>query len=476
MKEANADDDAAASPLNTLATATTLDDEESNKPSVENPVILVEETDESSSNDEDDGTDFEDSTEMPLFHYTRLLRSLPRDVNKTTGTPMLAVECTASVLGRVILNAESTLSEPTTTNDSNPGTSSNEEATNLWYQQSLVLTALGFVDGRVILMDTLSGTAVTTNDQLNVRTDRREPIVALSMDATGTQLAAIDQGGLLAIFTDLKYRVQLRSTTVATAVARPTAFHSFFSAFTGGTTNQAASSQEPTTATPVTSDLVPTLTLANTSLVAVQRVTYPSSFGRPTCLALDPAYKRRREKAWIVGFTSGRLVLTKRGMLFQRRNDAVVYQAIEADECGIQAVVWRGPLVAWADSSGIRLMDSDTQTRIAHVDRPAGARPTLYPTVSNLIPTLCFETSNKLLVAWGDCLLTLDVKEQQAGRVVPIQDAVVMSTGASELQAATGGAPVRCSALWRGSWIVWHAVLHRLMNIISLYWVCCHRL
>lgn len=61
--------------------------------------------------------------------------------------------------------------------------------------------------------------------------------------------------------------------------------------------------------------------------------------------------------------------------------------------------------------SGIKVMDVETLTKIAHVDRPTGARPTLYPNISSLQPTLLFETSHEVLVGWGDCLMGITVKE-----------------------------------------------------------------
>jgi hypothetical protein len=137
-------------------------------------------------------------------------------------------------------------------------------------------------------------------------------------------------------------------------------------------------------------------------------------------LALDPAYKRKREKSFCVGFADGRLLLTKRGGLFQRRNDTVLFQGTHSNNsnsnnntttAAIECIAWRASLVAWADASGIKLMDVDTLTRIAHIDRPTGARPTLYPTISALQPHLCFETTKTLLVAWGDCLMTMQIKE-----------------------------------------------------------------
>jgi vacuolar protein sorting-associated protein 41 len=50
-------------------------------------------------------------------------------------------------------------------------------------------------------------------------------------------------------------------------------------------------------------------------------------------------------------------------------------------------------------------------TRIAHVDRPSGARASLYPSISDLKPSLCFETSTTLLVAWGDCVMAMTIQE-----------------------------------------------------------------
>jgi len=97
----------------------------------------------------------------------------------------------------------------------------------------------------------------------------------------------------------------------------------------------------------------------------------------PTCMALDPSYSRRKEHALIVGFDDGRLVLSKLqgaagmsgitsyfggggtsaagGGTFVKKVDSVLYQGMVAtslsgDQAGIEAVTWRGGLVAWADS------------------------------------------------------------------------------------------------------------------------------
>ena len=54
-------------------------------------------------------------------------------------------------------------------------------------------------------------------------------------------------------------------------------------------------------------------------------------------------------------------------------------------------------------------------SRIAHIDKPTGARSSLYPTISSLKPCIIFEKSNSLLIGWGDCLMSLVVRDSKSG-------------------------------------------------------------
>ena len=72
-------------------------------------------------------------------------------------------------------------------------------------------------------------------------------------------------------------------------------------------------------------------------------------------------------------------------------------------------------------------MDVETLTRIAHIDRPLGAQPNLYPNISSLHPTLLFETSHEVLVGWGDCLMGITINEA----VVPGTDTMRRSVECS---------------------------------------------
>jgi hypothetical protein len=165
---------------------------------------------------------------------------------------------------------------------------------------------------------------------------------------------------------------------------------------------------------------VPTLTIGE---MKMNRINYPKSFGTPTCLVLDPAYSNKnrgnRDTSLIVAFDDGKIVYSKRGWgLLQRRDDKFIQYTTtpvvhDKEFNGIESIVWRGSIIAFADCSGIRLYDIELFQPIALIDRPTGARPTLYPGIT-VKPNLCFESSTSLLVAWGDCLLAIRIHESNS--------------------------------------------------------------
>jgi len=174
---------------------------------------------------------------------------------------------------------------------------------------------------------------------------------------------------------------------------------------TTATTNATTTGANNIPTTPIPPRSMITVPSLKVDVISTSRITYPTQWKSPTTLVLDPSHKRRM--ALLVGLEDGRLLYTKRGGIFARRNDSVLYQGSGP----IEAITWRGNLVAWADNSGIKLLDIESLTRIAHIDRPEGARSTLYPTIRNLRPWIYFETSDRLLIAWGDCLMQMTVDE-----------------------------------------------------------------
>ena len=412
---------------------------------------------------------------IPLLYYTRVqgtgiprLPPPPRTDSQTSPTMSLPFQtkCTCSIMGRILLSSDnvsgparssSNTTATTTTTIMTAGVEDETTPVMTLVQQYLphviaagpdqpveiFVVVMGFADGTVAVLDAKTQALIgsqafqireSTSSNANTSNNNKHAVVALSMDATGSFLAAVDAGGMCTIFEMTKFQIQPAGTTerrqAPTASASDSnVFTSFMSAFTGGgskaPTAAAAAAAATTTTQTGTMPAAEADVTSRTPTVSVvswqtHRIPYPRNFGTPTTVALDPAYKRRREKAVLVGFADGRLVQTKRGLIFQRRTDAVLHQALPLAATdstmapGIQSLVWRGSLVAWAEPSGIRLFDAEGLHKIAHVDRPVGARRSLYPSVQHMTARLCFETADRLLVAWGDCLLQLTIRESSS--------------------------------------------------------------
>jgi hypothetical protein len=269
-----------------------------------------------SSSEYDESDEFDETT-MPLLKYDRIsgvIPRLPRRVPPTTPSNPLSSACNCVQLGRVLLSRreDGTFEEPSD-----------------FGQQPVLLT--GHKNGTVSFVHVETGAAIVDSKQLLVNSSgEQSAIVDVSLDASANYLAAINVTGCCAIW-EVRYGSPSEAPTQQADV-----FKSFLTNLKGQSTtpNSDASSNLKTTS------------------VQVSRITYPSSFGPPTCLVLDPGYKRRREKSLLVAFSDGRLILTKRGFVFQRRNDAVIYQATAG--AFIEALAWRGTLVAWADERWVK--------------------------------------------------------------------------------------------------------------------------
>jgi len=453
-----------------------------------------DETDEESL---DDCHDAAEEEEMPLLYYKRLFGSLPRQKNvkkpnnnDPAAAVPLATECTCSVLGKVVLNysttnqseeshqhntattissehppqstshttSNTTASQQRATapssNDNNNTQQQHQEGQDIpvkqWQDKPVSIAVLGFRDGSVRLVDAVTATAVVDTSSSSSTNDshassssplfvtdnhHRKPIVAVSMDASGTAFSAIDQAGNLTIWS-VKYSLQYRAAVVdhnrssnsnnsnrtpSPSKSTTTAASGFSKFFwkqkedpTPQTTTPATNSTENTAAaaasTATIPRLVPTLTLAE---VKTQRWQYTfKEFGVPTCLSLDPAYSKSKQKV-LVAFESGKLVITSRNWMLQTEHTLLPYTGpvTAPDWRGIECLAWRGTVLAFGDCSGVKLYDTATLRPIAHVDRPTGARPSLYPETIAVQPQLCMETSRNLLVAWGDCLMDLQISE-----------------------------------------------------------------
>ena len=394
------------------------DEEKSDSDTVTNSSYDGESEDENTSQysygDDNDGRPLP----MPPLKYARIMGSLPRGDSNSTA---FAVKSTCSTMGRVIVRpsqftekgGDSQLPSGSThgvdggrnhsggTTDWNNEYDEDDEADMSQTKIQHVL-ALGFIDGKIRLVDVLTGGSVlfgsTDTDggawYVNTSASKRghydlgQRIVSLSFDSSSTYLSAVNANGDAAIFGPLVWGKQSQRT-MSGGDGQPQQKLGFLSHLgskeEGGTTK--ANNDERYRI------LRPAFTLVKPPASTV-RFTYadPQSFGssllggasssavqgnNPTCMVIDPAYARRKEKAVIVGFDDGRLVLSKLqgiagigsgitslfggnnaaggGGITVKKIDSVLYQGMgtnsfSGDQAGIETVTWRGGLVAWADS------------------------------------------------------------------------------------------------------------------------------
>jgi hypothetical protein len=273
----------------------------------------------------------EDSS-LPIFNYNRIYgahlsdaysleaSSVAKAQARLTAMATAMPRCTCSQIGRIILTRrdDGTIDESSELNN-----------------QPVVL--IGNSDGSVEFFHAETGTTIVDSKYLQVHAPggHQTEIIDVTMDATANHFAAINSTGCCAIW-EARYTSGKSNESVVASDSEPSdnLFKTFLTNLAGqsnNSTNQSLS-VEP-------SDICKNIS------VQVSRIIY--SLGRPTCLVLDPAYKNKREKMLLVAFADGRLVLTKRGFVFQRRNDVILYQAPAGQR--VEALTWRGSLVAWAD-------------------------------------------------------------------------------------------------------------------------------
>lgn len=316
---------------------------------------------------------------MPLLRYSRIGGSSIPSAPSGSSVPWDLGSHTCSALAQVMLdpsaistNPEGNMAPPSDHLDQDEELQSFLRS-DLWKQPHHIM-ALGFEDGRIALVTVKTGALLVTEEKLTIRegsTENSLQVVDIGFDSTGTFLTAIDSQGAAATW-EMKFTVTLQPQAQIQESSTPTAttnssstiqdsnsngnmFSSLMSALTGVPPSPSEDQAPGLRPHDIRREFLLSPQLA-ASVAHVTRITYPRSWSSPTCLAADPANGRKREKNFITGFQDGRLVLTRRGGLFQRRNDTVVYHGTPASTSqaenyrGIECIAWRGSFIAWADA------------------------------------------------------------------------------------------------------------------------------
>jgi len=417
--------------------------------------------------------EFLEEDDIPLFKYARLIGSLPFTTstdfeNKSESNSIkdnFSSLCSATAMGKgscspppatVSSNKASSSFSPSLASSTtvpslhigiaNPQTTPQEE---IYFN----VCAYGLQNGTIFLMDVQTGLPLLqpgkalslVNKQYftNINTDsnavvhgKRDTVVSLSFDSSGKYLAAGRINGDVLIF-ELNYHYAQHTKEIKQEN------DSLLSSFFGSTTNSANTAKKSSSSDQSSSPIYQR-TFDKLNSTDPIKCTYATPISNPilTCLALDPSYSRRREKSHIVGFQDGRVLLTKQGF-FGRLANTPLYNGSDP----IENIVWRGNLIVWADQSGIKLYDIQQSSRLARIDRPIGARASLYPSISTLKPHLHFETSDNLIMAWGDCVMTLEIVEQPL-EAPPTSTNSVDSESISSSTKVARKRKVNCSMAW----------------------------
>ncbi|VDC00011.1 unnamed protein product, partial [Peniophora sp. CBMAI 1063] len=132
---------------------------------------------------------------------------------------------------------------------------------------------------------------------------------------------------------------------------------------------------------------------------------YSLNMKRPMrTLSLDPSFAKSSARAFVCGGMSGALILHEKGWLGHK--ETVLHQG----EGPIWQARWRGHLIAWANDLGVKIYDTQSQTRITYVDRPADA-----PRADLFGVTLRWQDDSTLLIAWADTIKVARVRARPRG-------------------------------------------------------------
>ncbi|KAI6124191.1 hypothetical protein EDD16DRAFT_1563085 [Pisolithus croceorrhizus] len=108
-------------------------------------------------------------------------------------------------------------------------------------------------------------------------------------------------------------------------------------------------------------------------------------------VALDPNFAKKGTRPFICGGLAGTLVLREKGWLGHKES------VLHSGEGPIWNVRWRSHLIAWANDLGVKIYDTQSQTRITYIDRaPDSPRADLFKC------TLHWQDDSTLLIAWAD--------------------------------------------------------------------------
>ena len=138
---------------------------------------------------------------------------------------------------------------------------------------------------------------------------------------------------------------------------------------------------------------------------------YTFDFKRPMrTVALEPNFARKSTRAFVCGGLAGILTLKEKGWLGGHSKETVLQYpngASTAEEGPIWLTRWHGRFIAWANDRGIKIYDTQTQSRIALIDRDEGSPR------GEMVRCFLEWQDNELVIGWGEFVKIIRIRERQ---------------------------------------------------------------
>ncbi|KAF8339185.1 uncharacterized protein EI90DRAFT_3279515 [Cantharellus anzutake] len=116
-------------------------------------------------------------------------------------------------------------------------------------------------------------------------------------------------------------------------------------------------------------------------------------------ISLEPSFSRRNSRSFVCGGMAGKLELHEKSWLGHRET------VLHSGEGPIWTSSWSGTLIVWANDVDVKIYDTGSAQRVAHIDRPSDSpRADLYKC------TLQWRDDTTLLIAWADYVKIARVK------------------------------------------------------------------
>ena len=123
---------------------------------------------------------------------------------------------------------------------------------------------------------------------------------------------------------------------------------------------------------------------------------------------------KKKERTYIVGTTSGAIIQYRPASSWYKKKIIVLFDGANTP---VDAISWRGKIIAWADSRHIRLMCVSNQTALCFINAPKGL-PMDSAASSSFCPcSLYWESNSRLLIGWGDSFKQVDLYHDSGGMV-----------------------------------------------------------